>query len=79
MSVLLALLAVVFAGNGVAALQEAGVVDASPVAFVSAPALGIHPTWQTMLAQLAALVVVVVSFYLASRDQPPGERGGGQA
>jgi len=79
MSVLLALLAVVFAGNGVAALQEAGVVDASPVAFVSAPALGIHPTWQTILAQLAVLAVVVASFYLASRDRAQPAQGGGRA
>ena len=67
MSVLLALLAVVFAGNGVAALQEAGVIGVDPVVFVSLPALGLHPTLQTMGAQVLALVIVVASFCLASR------------
>src|ERR1039457_6687296 len=39
---LLALLAVVFAGHGVAALQEAGLIDASPFGFIAFPVLGIH-------------------------------------
>jgi high-affinity iron transporter len=69
MSVLLALLAVVFAGNGVAALQEAGVIAADPVAFVSLPALGLHPTLQTIVAQVCVLAVIAVSFWLASRPQ----------
>jgi high-affinity iron transporter len=67
MSVLLALLAVVFAGNGVAALQEAGVIAADPVAFISLPALGLHPTLQSIVAQVLVLAVIAVSFWLASR------------
>ena len=54
MSVLLALMAVVFAGNGAAALQEAGVLGADPVEFVSVPALGVHPTLQTLTARRSA-------------------------
>jgi high-affinity iron transporter len=69
MSVLLALLAVVFAGNGVAALQEAGVVAVDPIAFVSAPMLGVHPTLETVAAQAITLAVVLASFYLASRGE----------
>lgn len=70
MSVLLALMAVVFAGNGVAALQEAGVIGTDPVAFFSLPALGVYPTLQTIGTQVAVLLVVIGSFYLASRGNP---------
>ena len=71
MSVLLALLAVVFAGNGIAALQEAGVVPADPISFVSLPALGLHPTVETIAAQIVTLAVVIACFYFAGR----GSRG----
>lgn len=56
---LLALMAVVFAGNGVAAMQEAGVFDASFVHFISIPVLGIHPTVQGLLTQGAVLALVI--------------------
>jgi high-affinity iron transporter len=59
---LLALLAVVFAGNGVAALQEAGVIDASPFGFIAVPLLGIHPTAQGLAAQAFALVLIIAGF-----------------
>ena len=61
MSLLLALLAVVFAGQGIAALQEAGLVGATPVAFFSLPLLGIHPRLETLGAQalVAALIVLI--------------------
>jgi high-affinity iron transporter len=60
----------VFAGNGVAALQEAGVIGTDPVAFFSLPALGVYPTLQTIGTQVAVLLVVIGSFYLASRGNP---------
>jgi high-affinity iron transporter len=66
-SVLLALMAVVFAGQGVAALQEAGVVSITPVAFVALPVIGVFPTAQTLAAQVAMMLIVAASFYLASR------------
>lgn len=68
-SVLLALLAVVFVGNGVHALQEAGMLGARSVAFVSLPLLGVYPTEQGLSAQLAALVAVVAAFVWARRDK----------
>ena len=71
MSVLLALMAVVFAGSGVAALQEAGVIDADRIAFVSLPALGLYPTVQTLGAQLATAAIVGASFWMASRSGKP--------
>jgi high-affinity iron transporter len=64
---LLALLAVVFAGHGVAALQEAGVLDASPVGFVTIPMLGVHPTLQGLSTQVAALALVLVGVWMARR------------
>jgi high-affinity iron transporter len=66
-SALLALLAVVFVGNGIAALQEAGVLDASPVGFGGLPLLGIHPTVQGVAWQLAALALVIVGLQLNRR------------
>lgn len=41
---LLALLAFVFVGHGVAALQEAGVLTFTPVRIVAVPLLGIQPS-----------------------------------
>ncbi len=57
-SALLALLAVVFVGNGIAALQEAGMVGATSVRFVSVPLLGLHPTVQGLSWQAIALIAV---------------------
>jgi len=67
-SVLLAVLAVVFAGQGVAALQEAGLVSITPVRSFAAPILGVFPTAQTLAAQAAMALVVVLSFCLAARN-----------
>jgi high-affinity iron transporter len=50
---LLTVMAVSFAGQGVAELQAAGWVPATPVALPAVPALGVFPTLQTLLAQLA--------------------------
>jgi len=58
---LMFVLAVVFAGKGVAALQEAGVIISSPVNFVRIDLLGIYPNLQGLLVQLA---LVVLAAYL---------------
>ncbi len=50
-------LAVVFAGKGVAALQEAGRLPLDPVAFPRIDLLGVFPTLQTLGAQLLMLAV----------------------
>lgn len=60
-SALVAVLAVVLIGKGVAALQEAGMLDVTPVAAPSIDLLGIYPSLQTMLAQLLVLLVVMGS------------------
>ena len=64
---LLALLAVVFAGHGVAALQEAGVLDARPFGHLSIPMLGVHPTLQGMGAQMVALALVLIGVWMTRR------------
>ena len=67
-SLLVAVLAVVLAGKGISGLQEAGWIHTSPVAIPRIDILGVHPTWQTLLAQLAVLLVVVVTFMLNTRS-----------
>jgi len=61
-SLLVAVLAVVLAGKGIAGLQEAGLLHVSPVAVPRVDLLGIYPSWQTLLAQLSVLLVVAVTF-----------------
>jgi high-affinity iron transporter len=58
-SALLYLMAFSFAGQGIAELQAAGVIDATPLAGVpSVPALGIFPTLQTLAGQLVLAVAL---------------------
>jgi high-affinity iron transporter len=62
-SVLIAVLAVVLAGKGVAALQEAGLIGVAPLSHVPRiSVLGIFPTGQVIAAQLATLVALIVGF-----------------
>lgn len=68
---LLALMAVVFTGNGVAALQEAGVIPSTQVDFVTIPVLGIYPTIQGLGAQ-GAMVALVVAGALVGRRKATG-------
>lgn len=56
---LLVVMAVIFVGHGIAALQEAGVLGATPVHFVTVSMLGVHPNVQGLLAQGAMLVLTV--------------------
>ena len=65
-SALLALMAVVFAGQGIAALQEAGKLDVAPLDFPSIPVLGIYPSMQGVALQLI-LVTVIIAGYLYLR------------
>lgn len=66
---LLALMAVVFAGNGVAALQEAGIVAADRLHFISLPLLGIHPTIQTLAAQGIVLALIVAGMLISRKQE----------
>ncbi|WP_068873932.1 MULTISPECIES: cytochrome c/FTR1 family iron permease [unclassified Phenylobacterium] len=67
-SILIAVLAVVLAGKGVAGLQEAGMLDVRPLAALPRiEVLGVFPTWEGLVAQLLTLTAVVVGFWAAGR------------
>lgn len=68
-SVLLYILAVVFAGKGVAALQEAGVLPVSAVRFPTIDVLGVYPNLQALGLQ-ATLLVAALVFVVVSRRKP---------
>lgn len=61
-SAFIVMLAVIFTGKGVAALQEAGAVPVHSVDFVSIPMLGVYPTLQVLLMQFAVLALVLGGF-----------------
>jgi high-affinity iron transporter len=64
-SILMAVLAVVLAGKGVAAIQEAGLVGVTPVHGVPRiDAVGLQPSMQVIGAQLLALIALLVGFRL---------------
>jgi high-affinity iron transporter len=71
MSWLMCVLAVVLAGKGVAALQEAGVIGASLVGIPSLPVLGIFPTVQTLAAQGAVIACIAALLYLGRKPERP--------
>lgn len=55
-------MAFVFAGQGVAELQEGGLISTTPVAWAPrVPALGIYPTVESLLAQGVLLVLLAVA------------------
>jgi high-affinity iron transporter len=73
-------MALVFAGTGIAELQEGGFVPLTPLAGVPrAPAIGLHPTVETLTAQgllvVLALVALVWTFVIEPRRAIAAERG----
>jgi high-affinity iron transporter len=62
-SALVAILAVVLAGKGVAALQEAGMLGVEPLAGLPRiDILGLFPTVQTVAVQVVTLVILIAGF-----------------
>lgn len=70
-SVLLYILAVVFAGKGVAALQEAGKLPVTSVPFPTIDVLGIHPSVQGLGLQ-GLLVLAALLFIYWNRHKAKG-------
>jgi high-affinity iron transporter len=69
-SALVAVLAVVLAGKGVAALQEAGLLEVSPVASLPRiSVIGLFPTLQGIAAQVISLLVLLAGFAWNRRDR----------
>ena len=66
-SILIAVLAVVLVGKGVAALQEAGWIGQALVAAPRIDWLGVYPSWQSLLAQLTVAVIAISGFYFNAR------------
>lgn len=67
-------LAVIFAGKGVAALQEAGKLPLDPVSFPRIELLGVYPTLQSLgvqLVVLAAALALIVYNARSSRTATP--------
>lgn len=64
-------LAVIFAGKGIAALQEAGKLPSNPVGFLPRiDLLGIYPSWQTVGAQVAMIMLAVALVLYNRRFEP---------
>lgn len=61
-SALIAVLAVVLTGKGIAALQEAGWIAVTHAPFPTIDLLGIYPTWQSLLAQVAIIALLAIGF-----------------
>jgi len=61
-------LAVVFIGQGIAALQMAGAAPAHRVGLPSLPVVGFYPTIETITAQLALVILAVVAYVLNKRE-----------
>jgi high-affinity iron transporter len=73
-SALVAILAVVLAGKGIAALQEGGYLPPSIVNFPRLEVLGVYPSLYSLLAQLAVIVAIVVGYLYNTRsvaNDPP--------
>ncbi|MDH3496191.1 MAG: FTR1 family protein [Gemmatimonadota bacterium] len=75
---LLTVMAVSFAGQGVAELQAAGWVPATPLSLPALPALGVFPTVQTVVAQLtvAAAFAAALIWIFWVRPRPAAVRAG---
>ncbi|MEO6114526.1 MAG: cytochrome c/FTR1 family iron permease [Sphingomicrobium sp.] len=70
-AILIAILAVVLAGKGVGALQEAGLIPVTPLAGVPRIGMiGLFPTAEAIGAQLLALVAVILGFRSARSVRP---------
>lgn len=61
-SVLVMVLAVILIGKGSIALQEAGWIGVTPFTWPRIPLLGMHPTAETMFAQMLVLIVALFGF-----------------
>jgi high-affinity iron transporter len=61
-------LAVVLTGKGIAALQEAGWIGFKSLGTTRIELLGVYPSAQPLIAQLAMLGLIVAGFFWNSRS-----------
>ena len=72
-SAMLYYMAFVFAGKGIADLQESGLVRVSVVPWAPRiPVLGIYPTVQSLALQLLLIVLLLVAVVWLQRDRSAG-------
>jgi high-affinity iron transporter len=57
---LMFVLAVIFAGKGISALQEAGIIMSTPVNFIRIDLLGVYPNLQGLLVQSGLIIVAII-------------------
>ncbi|WP_114952971.1 cytochrome c/FTR1 family iron permease [Sphingosinicella terrae] len=70
-SALIAVIAVVLAGKGFAALQEAGMIGVTPLdGLPRSPILGLYPTVETLAAQAVTILLLVLGFRRSRRPVP---------
>lgn len=67
-SVFMFVLAVVFAGKGIAALQEAGKLPVNVINFPRIDLLGIYPNLEGLGVQLALVFLAVLLLWKSNRD-----------
>jgi len=67
-SIFMFLIAIVFAGKGIAALQEAGKLALDPVSFPTIDLLGIYPNIQGLLVQLALLIFAILMWLKSNKN-----------
>lgn len=58
-AMLMGALAVILAGKGIHSLQEVGIVPVHSLPIFRADQLGIYPTWETTIAQVVVLLIVI--------------------
>ncbi|MFQ5576265.1 MAG: FTR1 family protein [Anaerolineae bacterium] len=64
-----------FVGTGIHALQVAGVLPVSPVAFLKAiPFIGLYPTWEVVAPQALLLVAALAVVFVLQRQNRPAPR-----
>lgn len=74
-SILVAFLAVVLVGKGIAGLQEAGLIAVEATSSPRIDVLGIYPSLQTLLAQTAVLLIAIIGFVVNIRSGTPSSSG----
>lgn len=67
-------MAVVFAGQGLAALQTIGVVPMHPIGSFRLPALGIFPTVETWAAQVLLIGLAVAAYAIGKKQAAEAEK-----
>ena len=78
-SALLYALAVVFAGQGISALQTTGHLPFHPVRLPHLPALGVYSTVETYVVQsLLVALAIGAAFVIRSHREPPAPPGAGR-